>query len=169
MIDILAGKMMVNNKIIKKDEDGFRPYFIVLICFIVALFSAYVISNFERKRMQKDSFEGERSLISNNIPITAISAGVGIVEGLIISFLSGYFMNLEKNQFIIWIGLITIIVLAILMTATYLLRQIKILLLFLMCQTFDIHLLQRLNFPLIDRQAACSTPLKNRCFRIAFG
>lgn len=123
-----------------KDEDGFRPYFIVLICFIVALFSAYVISNFERKRMQKDSFEGERSLISNNIPITAISAGVGIVEGLIISFLSGYFMNLEKNQFIIWIGLITIIVLAILMTATYLLRQIKMIGMFILLIVMSLYL-----------------------------
>ena len=67
---------------IAADDDTSIPYFLVLICFIVALFTAYAISNNERRRIQKDSFEGEQTLVWRNTPITAITASIGVLKGL---------------------------------------------------------------------------------------
>ena len=77
------------------------PYFLVLICFIVSLFTAYAISTNDRKRMQKDSFEGESTLVGGNTPITLITASIGLVEGLVIGIVSGNLLNIAPGQVLI--------------------------------------------------------------------
>ncbi|MEN2667798.1 hypothetical protein [Listeria aquatica] len=44
--------------------DKTTPYYMVLICTIIALFSGYVISAFEKRRIQKDQFREELSIAS---------------------------------------------------------------------------------------------------------
>ncbi|ULT57352.1 type VII secretion protein EsaA [Neobacillus drentensis] len=113
-----AGLMMAS-------DDTFTPYFVVLICFIVSLFTAYVLANHERKRLNNDSFAEEQTLVRQNTPMTIITASIGLVEGLVIGLLSGYFLEINEGKFLLWVAMITLIMAAMLLASTYLLRQLK--------------------------------------------
>ncbi|MCB2795323.1 hypothetical protein KQ908_15865, partial [Listeria monocytogenes] len=52
------------------EGDKSMPYFMILICTILAIFTSYVISNQEKKREQLNEFEKEMSLVFKIIPIT---------------------------------------------------------------------------------------------------
>ena len=125
---------------IAADDDTSIPYFLVLIGFIVALFTAYVISNNEKRRIQKDSFEGEQTLVWHNAPITVITASIGIVEGLVIGALSAYLLHISLEKFLLWTGLIILMMLAMLMVAAYLLRQLKMLGMFVLLIVMSMYL-----------------------------
>ncbi len=140
LLKFLANPVQTKNGGIITIEETFHPYFMVLICFIVALFSAYVLSNNERKRLSKDTFETERALWSSNLPITLLTVGVGLVEGLLISLLSGYFLNMSQSYFIQWIGLVMLIMLSMTVLATYLLRQLKMAGMFILLTLFSMYL-----------------------------
>lgn len=140
LLKFLANPVQTKNGGIITIEETFHPYFIVLICFIVALFTAYVLSNNERKRLSKDSFETERALWSSNLPITLLTVGIGLVEGLLISLLSGYFLNMSQSYFIQWIGLVMLIMLSMTVVATYLLRQLKMAGMFILLTFFSMYL-----------------------------
>ena len=126
--------------IIAADDDTSIPYFLVLICFIVALFTAYAISNNERRRIQKDSFEGEQTLVWRNTPITALTASIGVIEGLVIGALSAYLLRISQEKFLLWTGLIILMMLAMLLIATYLLRQLKMLGMFVLLMVMSMYL-----------------------------
>lgn len=140
LIKFLSNPVQTKNGEIIAVEETFHPYFMVLICFIVALFSAYVLSNNEKKRLSRDSFETERALWSSNLPITLLTLGVGLVEGLLISLLSGYFLNMSQSYFIQWIGLVMLIMLSMTVVATYLLRQLKMAGMFILLTLFSMYL-----------------------------
>ncbi|MGE6260583.1 type VII secretion protein EsaA [Heyndrickxia sporothermodurans] len=129
-----------NSGMIIAADDVFTPYFVVLICFIISLFTAYVISNNERKNHQVDTFEREVTLIRSNTPITIITVCIGIVEGLLIGLLSGYFLEISQGKFMLWIGYIIVSVLTMLLVATYLLRQLKMLGMFILLLIFSLYL-----------------------------
>ena len=116
------------------------PYFLVLICFIVSLFTAYAISTNDRKRMQKDSFEEENTLVGGNTPITLITASIGLVEGLVIGIVSGNLLNIAPDKFLLWVALIVAAMLAMLLVATYLLRQLKMIGMFLLLIMLSMYL-----------------------------
>ena len=124
---------------IAADDDTSIPYFLVLICFIVALFTAYAISNNEKRRIQKDSFEGEQTLVWHNTPITALQQ-VLVVEGLVIGALSAYLLHISQEKFLLWTGLIILMMLAMLMVAAYLLRQLKMLGMFVLLIVMSMYL-----------------------------
>lgn len=121
-------------------SDAFIPYFIVLICFIVTLFTAYVVSSNERRRIQKDSFKGERSLAGNNLPITITTASIGIAEGLVIGIFTGYLLQIVQDKFMLWTGLVTLIVTTMLLVTTYLLRQLRMIGMFIILVIFSMYL-----------------------------
>ena len=129
-----------DGQIITTVEETFHPYFMVLICFIVALFTAYVLSNYERKRLSRDTFETERALWSGNLPLTLLTVGIGLVEGLVISLLSGYFLHMSQSYFIQWVGLVMLIMLSMTVVATYLLRQLKMVGMFILLTLFSMYL-----------------------------
>ena len=126
--------------VIAADDDTSIPYFLVLICTIVALFTAYAISNNERRRIQKDSFEGEQTLVWRNRPITALTASIGVIEGLVIGALSAYLLHISQEKFLLWTGLIILMMLAMLLIATYLLRQLKMLGMFVLLIVMSMYL-----------------------------
>ena len=126
--------------VIAADDDTSIPYFLVLICTIVALFTAYAISNNERRRIQKDSFEGEQTLVWRNTPITALTASIGVIEGLVIGALSAYLLHISQEKFLLWTGLIILMMLAMLLVATYLLRQLKMLGMFVLLIVMSMYL-----------------------------
>lgn len=112
--------------------DTFTPYLIVLVCFIVALFTGYVIAAQERKRKQEDDFEEEMALAYQNTPITLLTVGIGLLEGAIIGAISAYFLDLENVMFVSWMGIIVLVMLVFVMVATYLLRQLRMIGMFLL-------------------------------------
>jgi len=126
--------------VIMAANDTFTPYFIVLICFIVALFTAYVLANNERKRLDNDSFAEELTLVKQNTPITIITASIGLVEGLVIGLLSGYLLGITEEKFILWIGMIVLIMASMLLAGTYLLRQLKMAGMFILLVILSLYL-----------------------------
>ncbi|MBC1436439.1 type VII secretion protein EsaA [Listeria rocourtiae] len=112
--------------------DTFTPYLIVLVCFIVALFTGYVIAAQERKRKQEDDFEEEMALAYQNTPITLMTVGIGLIEGAIIGAISAYFLEMKGVIFVSWMGIIILIVLVFVLVATYLLRQLRMIGMFLL-------------------------------------
>ena len=140
LLTFLSNPVQTKNGQVIAIEESFHPYFMVLICFIIALFTAYVLSNYERKRLSRDTFETERALWSTNLPLTLLTVGVGLVEGLLISLLSGYFLDMSQSHFIQWIGLVMLIMLSMTVVATYLLRQLKMVGMFILLTLFSMYL-----------------------------
>ncbi|PGD38882.1 type VII secretion protein EsaA [Bacillus wiedmannii] len=132
---------------VQKQNDGvivagnaFTPYLIVLTCFIVALFTAYAIANQETKRTQSDHFEERFSLIDMNVPTTVVAFGISIVEGISIGVISGRLLKFGQDQSLLWIAFITIIMMAFVLVSTYLLRQIKMVGMFILLVFLSMYL-----------------------------
>jgi uncharacterized phage infection (PIP) family protein YhgE len=140
LLSFLSNPVETKNAGVITAGDTFTPYFVVLICFIVALFTAYVLSNNERKRLQKDSFAGERTIVANNTPITIITVSIGLIEGLVIGLMSGKMLQMGEGKFLQWTTLITLIMVTLLLVATYLLRQLKMAGMFILLVILSLYL-----------------------------
>ncbi|MBP1968670.1 type VII secretion EsaA-like protein [Virgibacillus natechei] len=119
---------------------AFTPYYLVLICFIVALFTAYVISTNNQRRVDRDQFAQDKTIVGKNLPLTGLTASIGVVEGLVIGLTSGYFLQIGGGSLFLWVGLITLIMLAMLFVATYLLRQLKMIGMFILLAVLSLYL-----------------------------
>lgn len=125
LLSFLSNPVETKNAGVIMAGDSYTPYFIVLICFIVALFTGYVISNSEKRKLADDSFSEEKTLIGLNTPITIVTASIGLVEGLVIGLFSSYLLQISEERLLSWVGVITLIMMTMLLVATYLLRQLK--------------------------------------------
>ncbi|WP_099223956.1 type VII secretion protein EsaA [Listeria costaricensis] len=105
--------------------DKSTPYFMVLICTVVALFTSYVIAHQEKKRRQTDAFAEEMSLASKNLPITFMTFGIALIEGLLIGVITAKLFSIGQIGVILWIGIILIIMFFLVGLFTYLLRQLN--------------------------------------------
>ncbi|KFM95721.1 type VII secretion protein EsaA [Bacillus clarus] len=140
LYSFLANPVQKKNDGVVVAADTFTPYLLVLICFIVSLFTAYVISNQERKRIEKSAFEEEMSLVLKNVPITTVQAGIGIVEGILIGGISGYLLKINHAEFLVWISMFTSIMLVLVLISGYLLRQMKMIGMFILLATCSLYL-----------------------------
>ncbi|AZU60147.1 type VII secretion protein EsaA [Neobacillus mesonae] len=142
LLGFLSNPVKVQNSgvISAAAADVFTPYFVVLICFIMAFFTAYAISTNERKRLLKDSFEEEGTLIKRNLPISMLTVLIGMIEGVLIGLLSGYLLEISQGKLMQWTGLIMLIVLTLLLAATYLLRQLRMIGMFILLVCLSIYL-----------------------------
>ncbi|MYL42516.1 type VII secretion protein EsaA [Virgibacillus massiliensis] len=142
LYEFLSNPVQVSNNgtITSPTGNTFNPYYLVLICFIVVLFTAYVISTINQKRVEQDQFTEEKSLMAANTPITMITAGIGVLEGIIIGVLSSYFLEISNVNMLLWITVVTTVTVAMLLIATYLLRQLKMIGMFLLLAIFSIYL-----------------------------
>ncbi|MGH1162406.1 type VII secretion protein EsaA (plasmid) [Bacillus mycoides] len=140
LYSFLANPVQKKNDGVVVAADTFTPYLLVLICFIVSLFTAYVISNQERKRIEKSAFEEEMSLVLKNVPTTAVQAGIGIVEGILIGGISGYLLKISHAEFPVWISMFTSIMLVLVLISGYLLRQMKMVGMFILLAMFSLYL-----------------------------
>nr|WP_239534482.1 type VII secretion protein EsaA [Priestia taiwanensis] len=136
----------LSNPVQKKNDgtivggDLFTPYLIVIVCFIVALFTAYVTASQGKKHRQKNDFEEEQSIAFKNLPVTAVTACIAIVEGVIIGAISGRLLEFQHAKYLMFIGMITLIMLAFVLVSTYLLRQIKMVGMFVILIFLSIYL-----------------------------
>lgn len=144
LFSFLSNPVKVNNDGIVggviKSESNFKPYFMVLTIFIVVLFTAYVVSNLHLKRKDEELYELEKSLMGTNTPITLITAGIGLLEGLAIGIISSYLLNITASAMVFWTILITTLVVGLLLITTYLLRQLKMIGMFLLLIVLSMYL-----------------------------
>lgn len=140
LYDFLSSPVDTENKGLMIKGDTFTPYFLVLIGFIVSLFTAYVISTMSKRNLTEGQFEAERSLMGSNALITGITACIGIVEGLVIGLLSAHYLDISKGSLIIWTGLIILVMLAMLFVSAYLLRQLKMVGMFILLAVMSMYL-----------------------------
>lgn len=120
--------------------DKTTPYYMVLICTIIALFSGYVISAFEKRRIQKDQFREELSIASRNLPITSITVGVAVIEGLMIGLISGKIFDVSEIGYFFWIGICLLLMLLLVSGCTYLLRQLQMVGMFIILLVLSLYL-----------------------------
>ncbi|MEI3613019.1 type VII secretion protein EsaA [Pseudogracilibacillus sp. SO30301A] len=137
----LANPVQTKNDGVITEGEDFTAYFLVIILSIVTLFTAYVISTINQKRMTTDAFTEERKLLHANLPITAVTAGVGLIEGLVIGILSFFLLQFDDGKMYIWLGLILLLTITFLLIATYLLRQLKMVGMFILMTIFSLYLL----------------------------
>ncbi|CDN35481.1 type VII secretion protein EsaA [Bacillus thuringiensis] len=140
LYDFLASPVQKQNDGVIVAGNAFTPYLIVLTCFIVALFTAYAIANQEKKRIQSDHFEEKFSLIDMNVPTTVVAFGISIVEGISIGIISGRLLKFGQDQSLLWIAFITFIMMAFVLVSTYLLRQIKMVGMFILLVFLSMYL-----------------------------
>ncbi|MBK3914709.1 type VII secretion protein EsaA [Listeria ivanovii] len=105
--------------------DKSMPYFMILVCTILAIFTSYVISHQEKKRQQLNDFEKEMSLALKNIPITFLMICVAVIEGLVIGAVSGFVFGIGEVGMFLWIGVCVLIMMVLVTAFSYLLRQLN--------------------------------------------
>lgn len=140
LYSFLSDPVDTENKGMMIKGDTFTPYFLVLLSFIVALFTAYVISITNQRRMAGDQFEAEKSLMGSNALITGITATIGVVEGLVIGLLSAYYLGISEGDLVMWTGLMILILLSMVLVSTYLLRQLKMIGMFILLAVMSMYL-----------------------------
>lgn len=140
LYDFLSSPVDTENKGLMIKGDTFTPYFLVLIGFIVSLFTAYVISTMSKRNVTEGQFEAERSLMGSNALITGITACIGVLEGLVIGLLSAHYLDISKGSLIIWTGLIILVMLSMLFVSAYLLRQLKMVGMFILLAVMSMYL-----------------------------
>ncbi|BAC13268.1 hypothetical conserved protein [Oceanobacillus iheyensis HTE831] len=141
LYDFLSNPVETSNQgTITTQNNTFTPYFLVLISFIVVLFTAYVISTINQKKVNQDQFASEASLMGTNMPITVITVGIGLLEGIVIGIVSSYYLPISDFNMLQLTVIMAMLVTGMLLVATYLLRQIKMIGMFLLLAVFSLYL-----------------------------
>ncbi|WP_164216045.1 type VII secretion protein EsaA [Virgibacillus sp. YIM 98842] len=140
LYNFLSNPVQTSNQGTITSGDNFTPYFLVLTIFIVVLFTAYVISTLHQKRKEEDQFAHQKSLMGANTPITIITAGIGALEGIAIGVISSYLLQIGEGSMVLWTILITALIIGMLLVATYLLRQVKMIGMFVLLIVMSMYL-----------------------------
>ncbi len=122
------------------ESETFSAYFLVLIIFLAALFTAYGISTVNQKRIQNNTFEEESSIIGRNALVTGITAGLGVIEGIVLGIVSAYLLDISGGKLITWTLLMVLILTTMVLAATYLLRQLKLVGMFILLGVMSLYL-----------------------------
>lgn len=125
--DYLADPVHMKNSGEITSSTSIMPYYLTLIMIMMALFTAYALSLFERLRLikQTDKFTNTSSVLWQNTPWAAIVTAVGTVEGLIIGVASRSILRSAQVPVVTWVMLVLVLQLVTVLIATYLLRQFK--------------------------------------------
>ncbi|MFP7254761.1 type VII secretion protein EsaA [Terribacillus goriensis] len=142
LYDFLSNPVQTSNEgtIAAQAETIFTPYYLVLISFIVVLFTAYVISTLHMRRKQDDQFASDMSLMVQHAPITIITAGIGLLEGIVIGIVSSYYLPIDDLNKLQLTAVMALLITAMLLIATYLLRQMKMIGMFILLAIFSLYL-----------------------------
>lgn len=139
LYQFLSNPVHIENKGIIQEENSLSPYFIVIVLFVTTLFTAYVLHSFDERKLTK--VKENQLFIVGNLSISGITAGVGLVLGLLLSLISFYVLKMNQSQLYLWSGIIALSTMMLLFLATYLLRQLKTLGMFILLAIFSLYLL----------------------------
>ncbi|MEK5267167.1 hypothetical protein [Weizmannia sp. FSL W8-0401] len=140
LLNFLSNPVQTKNSGTIVAKDSFVPYYLVLIFFVSALFTAYVLSTIEKRRASGSSFEEEKPLYAANMPAAFLTAGTGIAEGLLIGAISAAYLHIAEDKYLPWIGLSVAISFSMVAVAVYLLRQLKMAGMFLLLMVLCLYL-----------------------------
>lgn len=141
LYSFLSNPVQTENDGVLLKGKSFSPYFLVLILSMLTLFTSYVITNMEDKRQAAINTSEEKGLAQKNRGTTVLAAGIGAIEGLVIGLVSFYFLGLDKSMIYLWLGMMTLLMLVMTMLSTYLLRQLKMIGMFIILAIFSLYLL----------------------------
>ncbi|WP_202622451.1 type VII secretion protein EsaA [Heyndrickxia coagulans] len=140
LLNFLSNPVQTKNSGTIVAKDSFVPYYLVLIFFISALFTAYVLSTIEKRRASGSSFEEEKPLYAANMSAAFLTAGTGIAEGLLIGAISAAYLHIAEDKYLPWIGLSVAISFSMVAVAAYLLRQLKMAGMFILLMVLCLYL-----------------------------
>lgn len=141
LLEFMSNPVDAKKQGVASENNSFSSYYIVFISFLLALLTAYGVSTINQKHTQEADNAEKQSIIPENRWITIITVALGIVEGLVFGLVTNQFFEFSGSHLIGWIGLLTLTHTAIVLLATYLLRQLKMLGMFVLLMILSIYLL----------------------------
>lgn len=110
-----------------KSQVSLVPYYLVLIATFSSLFTAYLLSLFERKRPLKqiDRFINTDSLYWKNLPWTSVIMLTGVGEGIFMAVATKSVLNNSEINFLLWLLVCVLVQTMFVGFSSYLLRQFK--------------------------------------------
>ncbi|SHM55149.1 type VII secretion protein EsaA [Gracilibacillus kekensis] len=140
LYEFLSNPVETKNAGVIVERETFSAYFLVLITFLAALFTAYGISTVNQKRIQENAFEEESSIFGRNALVAGITAGLGVIEGIVFGLVSAYLLDISGGKLIIWTLLMVLIMTVMVLAASYLLRQLKLVGMFILLGIMSLYL-----------------------------
>lgn len=138
LYDFLSSPVMTQNDGVIKERESFVAYFLVIIITIGTLFTSYAISSFKLKQGQEEAFEEAGNIFQKNLPSMFLTVGVGAIQGIVIGVVSSYLLTIERP--VLWIAILTGLMMALVLLSTYLLRQFKMLGMFIILTVVGLYL-----------------------------
>lgn len=142
LYDFLSNPINIEKTSIENIRDTRTTFYLMVIASFLALFTAYVMSSFKKFSFKKTDFENgeEQGMVGSNLPIVLFTTAVAMIEGLIVGAIS-----LTVNKFIsvspvIWIIMVSLLMTLLVLGATYLLRQLKMIGMFLTLLVISMYL-----------------------------
>lgn len=125
----------------EKTTQALFPYFMLILCFIIALLTAYVL--LQKRKLPEIKYVDEYLLDimkANGRAILFLSA-LGALIGFIIGVTSGYFAGLASIPLVKWIAYIVLLEMTLVVIMYALLRQFKSIGLFIIMGIFLVYLI----------------------------
>lgn len=136
----LSNPVQTSNEGVITSGTSFTLFYLVFTMFIVALFTAYAISTLQQKRKEADSFAEDTTLMTINAPITFFTVGVGALEGIVIGIISSMLLHISDARMVLWVLVIIGLMIGMLLFATYLFRQLKMLGMFILLLVMSMYI-----------------------------
>ncbi|MGG0658408.1 type VII secretion protein EsaA [Rummeliibacillus pycnus] len=142
LYDFLSNPINMTKQSIENARDTRTTFYLIVIASFLALFTAYVMSGFKQFVFKKSDFENaeEQSLYAKNLPISLFTTAVAIIEGLIVGTVSLMTYKGIEISPVIWITIITLLMTLLVLAATYLLRQFKMIGMFIILVSISMYL-----------------------------
>ena len=142
LYDFLSNPINMTKSSIENARDTRTTFYLIVIASFLALFTAYVMSGFKRFTFKKSDFENveDQGIFSKNLPITLFTTIVAIIEGLIVGAVSLAVYKSIAVSPVIWITIVTLLMTLLVLAATYLLRQFKMLGMFIILLVISMYL-----------------------------
>lgn len=141
LYSFLSNPVQTRNTGIIQETESFSPYFLIFIMAIVSFFTAYVLANNETKGTETTDFEKDQTFIQKNTRPMIMTGGLGLIEGLLIGTISFILLDISQSSTFSWIAFITVMMIGMVLLATYLLRQLKMVGMFILLVIFSLYLL----------------------------
>ncbi|WP_102692087.1 type VII secretion protein EsaA [Rummeliibacillus pycnus] len=142
LYDFLSNPINMTKQSIDNTRDTRTTFYLIVIASFLALFTAYVMSGFKQFVFKKSDFENaeEQSLYAKNFPISVFTTSIAIIEGLIVGTVSLMAYKEIEISSVIWMIVITLLMTLLVLAATYLLRQFKMIGMFIILVIISMYL-----------------------------
>ncbi|MGY3777377.1 type VII secretion protein EsaA [Isobaculum melis] len=120
--------------------DTYYPYLIVIVLAITAIFTGIVLNTATFQEKAQNVFKGAEPLVIRNLFTTSMAFSFGLVEGVIISFFSTNLPGITPQMELGWMLRILLLQILFVLLATYLMRQLQVVGLFINLSIFTMYI-----------------------------